>query len=170
MVAKLFELEIPEVHQGLVKIVKIARDAGLRTKMIVESTDEKIDPVGSCVGQKGVRIKSIMEELNGERIDIIQNPSSQEKLIREALSPAEIKYMDLNEDESTLNIFVTEDQRPLAIGKRGQNVRLASKLLELEVNIKNFEELDPEKQKEILDKEEAKAQESNDKVENNERN
>ena len=168
LVAKLFELEIPEVHQGLVKIVKIARDAGLRTKMIVESTDEKIDPVGSCVGQKGVRIKSIMEELNGERIDIIQNPSSQEKLIREALSPAEIKYIDLNEDESTLNIFVTEDQRPLAIGKRGQNVRLASKLLELEVNIKNFEELDPEKQNEILAKEEVKAQESNDKVENNE--
>jgi len=167
LVAKLFELEIPEVHQGLVKIVKIARDAGLRTKMIVESTDEKIDPVGSCVGQKGVRIKSIMEELNGERIDIIQNPSSQEKLIREALSPAEIKYMDLNEDESTLNIFVTEDQRPLAIGKRGQNVRLASKLLELEVNIKNFEELDPEKQNEILAKEEVKTQESNDKAENN---
>ena len=160
LVAKLFELEIPEVHQGLVKIVKIARDAGLRTKMIVESTDQKIDPVGSCVGQKGVRIKSIMEELNGERIDIIQNPSSQEKLIRETLSPAEIKYIDLNEEDGILNIFVTEDQRPLAIGKRGQNVRLASKLLELEVNIKNFEDLDPEKQKEVLSKEEAKATES----------
>ncbi|MBI95628.1 transcription termination/antitermination protein NusA [bacterium] len=160
LVAKLFELEIPEVHQGLVKIVKIARDAGLRTKMIVESTDQKIDPVGSCVGQKGVRIKSIMEELNGERIDIIQNPSSQEKLIRETLSPAEIKYIDLNEEDGILNIFVTEDQRPLAIGKRGQNVRLASKLLEFEVNIKNFEELDPEKQKEVLSKEEAKASES----------
>lgn len=160
LVSKLFELEIPEVHQGLVKIVKIARDAGLRTKMIVESTDQKIDPVGSCVGQKGVRIKSIMEELNGERIDIIQNPSSQEKLIRETLSPAEIKYIDLNEEDGILNIFVTEDQRPLAIGKRGQNVRLASKLLELEVNIKNFEDLDPEKQKEVLSKEEAKATES----------
>ena len=128
--------------------------------MIVESTDQKIDPVGSCVGQKGVRIKSIMEELNGERIDIIQNPSSQEKLIRETLSPAEIKYIDLNEEDGILNIFVTEDQRPLAIGKRGQNVRLASKLLELEVNIKNFEDLDPEKQKEVLSKEEAKATES----------
>lgn len=159
LVAKLFELEIPEVHQGLVKIVKVARDAGLRTKMIVESTDEKIDPVGSCVGQKGVRIKSIMEELNGERIDIIQNPTSKEKLIHEALSPAEIKHLELNEDDGVLDIFVTEDQRPLAIGKRGQNVRLASKLLELEVNIKNFEELEPEKQKEILAKEEAKANE-----------
>jgi len=155
LVAKLFELEIPEVHQGLVKIVKIARDAGLRTKMVVESTDQKIDPVGSCVGQKGVRIKSIMEELSGERIDIIQNPSSQQKLIRESLSPAEIKYIDLDEDKSILNIYVTDDQRPLAIGKRGQNVRLASKLLELEINIKNFEDLDPAKQKEVLEKEES---------------
>ncbi|MBT5346351.1 transcription termination/antitermination protein NusA [bacterium] len=160
LVAKLFELEIPEVHQGLVKIVKIARDAGLRTKMVVESTDQKIDPVGSCVGQKGVRIKSIMEELSGERIDIIQNPSSQQKLIRESLSPAEIKFIDLDEDKSILNIYVTDDQRPLAIGKRGQNVRLASKLLELEINIKNFEDLDPAKQKEVLEKEESTSNEN----------
>lgn len=169
LVAKLFELEIPEVHQGLVKIVKIARDAGLRTKMIVETSDEKIDPVGSCVGQKGVRIKSIMEELNGERIDIIQNPNSQEKLINETLSPAEIKHMEiLEEDDKTiLNVFVTEDQRPLAIGKRGQNVRLASKLLDMEVNIKNFEELDEKLQKEILAKEAKKLEEKSNKEESN---
>ena len=157
LVSKLFELEIPEVAQGLVKIVKIARDAGLRSKMIVESTDEKIDPVGSCVGQKVVRIQSIMDELNGERIDIIDKPENDYKLLKESLSPAELKHIEINEDSRIADVFVTEDQRPLAIGKRGQNVRLASKLADMEVNIKNFEELPQEKQNEILTKAEAEA-------------
>ncbi len=159
LVAKLFELEIPEVHQGIVTIVKIARDPGLRTKMVVESNEEKIDPVGSCVGQKGVRIKSIMEELNGERIDIMQVPASDIDLLKEALSPAEIKLIEINEDEKSADIYVTDDQRPLAIGKKGQNVRLASKLAGMEVNIKNFEELPEKQQSKILADIEAKSAE-----------
>lgn len=141
LVAKLLEIEIPEIADGAVKLEAIARDAGLRTKIAVSATDEKIDPIGSCVGQKGVRIQSIMDELNGERIDVIRYTSDKVSLLRSAMSPAEISYIDLDEENERAKVYVNEDQRSLAIGKRGQNVRLASKLLDLEVDILDSKEI-----------------------------
>lgn len=141
LVAKLLEIEIPEIAEGTVKLEAIARDAGLRTKIAVSAEDEKIDPIGSCVGQKGVRIQSIMDELNGERIDVIRYTEDKISLLKSAMSPAEIIYIDLDEENGRAKVYVNEDQRSLAIGKKGQNVRLASKLLEIEVDILDSSEI-----------------------------
>lgn len=144
LVRKLMELEIPEIQAGTVEIVKIAREPGVRTKLTVRSNDEKIDPIGSCVGQKGVRIQSVMDELVGERIDIILHTDDKEELLRKALAPAEIVYIELNEEEQTAKVYVEEEFRPLAIGRRGQNVRLASKLTDMVVDIEDSSTLTPE--------------------------
>jgi transcription antitermination factor NusA-like protein len=151
LVRKLLEIEIPEILEGTVEVHKIARDPGVRCKITVSSTDPKIDPIGSCVGQKGVRIQSVMDELGGERIDVLIHTDDNEELLRSALSPAAVNVIKFV-DEQRVEAYVVEDQRPLAIGKRGQNVRLASKLLNMELDIKNFDELPEEEKQAYFDK------------------
>ena len=140
LVRKLLELEIPEIKSNLVEIKSIARDPGVRCKVAVSSVDEKIDPIGSCVGQKGVRVQNIMEELNGERIDIIQWSEDMEEYVRTALAPAKTTVIQLFDKERRAKVFVQPDQRPLAIGKQGQNVRLASNLTGWEIDILDIAE------------------------------
>ncbi len=140
LVKKLLELEIPEVKSGLVVIKSIARDPGVRCKIAVLSNDPKIDPIGSCVGQKGVRVQNIMEELNGERIDIIQWSENMEEYIRTALAPAKTAVIKLVQEQKRAKVYVNPDQRPLAIGKQGQNVRLASILTGWEIDIMDISE------------------------------
>ncbi len=133
---KLFEQEVPEIATGTVTIEAIAREAGSRTKMAVSSTDEKIDPVGSCVGQKGVRVQAIIYELRGEKIDIVPFSNSVDKFIAAALSPAKVAEVEINTEAKEAKVTVPEDQLSLAIGKDGQNVRLAAKLTKWRIDIK----------------------------------
>ena len=142
LVKKLLELEIPEIKGGVVEVKGIAREAGVRCKVAVSSTDEKIDPIGSCVGQKGVRVQNIMDELNGEKIDIIAWTEKIEEFIKIALAPAKITFIKLNEDNKRASCYVNPDQRPLAIGKNGQNVRLASELTGWEIDILDIGDLE----------------------------
>jgi N utilization substance protein A len=135
-VLKLFEAEVPEIANGTVEIVAIAREAGSRTKMAVTSADDKIDPVGSCVGQKGVRVQAIITELYGEKIDIIPFATSTEKFIASALSPARVIEVQIDETTNKATVFVPEDQLSLAIGKEGQNARLANKLTKWDIEVK----------------------------------
>lgn len=135
LVRKLLELEIPEIKAGLVEIKSIARLPGVRCKIAVSSTDPKVDPIGSCVGQKGVRVQNVTEELNGERIDVIQWHEAAERFIQAALSPAKIVHISIEKDQRRARVYVAQDQRPLAIGKQGQNVRLASQLTGFEIDI-----------------------------------
>ncbi len=128
LVKELFAREVPEVGSDVVVIEEIARQPGIRTKIAVKSTQDGVDPVGSCVGQKGVRVQAVINELNGERIDIIQYSDEPEKFIASALSPAEDVKLDLNKDEKIAQVTVPEDQLSLAIGRGGQNVKLAAKL------------------------------------------
>ena len=152
LVRKLLELEIPEVRNGDVEIKSIARDAGFRSKVAVHSDDPRIDPIGACVGQKGVRIQSVMEELNGERVDMIEWSDDPIKLISTALQPAAISAVIIVNDTEQLDeegrrikkraaVFVEEAQRPMAIGKKGQNIRLATELSGFELDMYNYEEL-----------------------------
>lgn len=135
MVRRLFELEVPEIFAGTVEIKAIAREAGERTKVAVASTEEGIDPIGSCVGQKGTRVQSVIEELGGEKIDIILWNEDMAKFISAALSPAKVLRVDLDEAEKKATVVVPEEQLSLAIGKRGQNVRLAAKLTGWKIDI-----------------------------------
>lgn len=135
-VSKLFEQEVPEIASGVVKIEAIAREAGSRTKMAVSSSDEKVDPVGSCVGQKGVRVQSIISELFGEKIDIVLYSGITEKFIAASLSPAKVTEVELDKEEMRATVTVPEDQQSLAIGKEGQNARLANKLTRWKIDIK----------------------------------
>jgi N utilization substance protein A len=135
-VSKLFEQEVPEIASGVVRIEAIAREAGSRTKMAVSSRDDKVDPVGSCVGQKGVRVQSIIAELFGEKIDIVPYSGSTEKFIASSLSPAKVTEVELVVDEHRAIVTVPEDQQSLAIGKEGQNARLANKLTKWKIDIK----------------------------------
>jgi N utilization substance protein A len=136
-VAQFFEMEVPEIHDGLVKVKAIAREAGSRTKTAVTSTDEKIDCVGSCVGVRGQRVKSIVRELGGEKIDIIRYSDDVEVYIKNAMAPAELKKVTLNPERQSAEILVEDDQLSLAIGKKGQNVRLASKLVGWELDVRS---------------------------------
>ena len=136
-IAKLFEIEIPEISSGAVEIKNIAREAGSRSKIAVVSKQEGIDPVGSCVGQKGVRISTIISELGGEKIDIIEWSDNPEELIGNALSPAKIIEVKANEKTREAEVIVDEDQLSLAIGKMGQNVRLAAKITGWKIDIKS---------------------------------
>ncbi len=147
LVKKLLELEIPEIKSGLVEVKSIARDPGVRCKVSVASNDEKIDPIGSCVGQKGVRVQNIMDELNGERIDIIQWYEDMEEYIKTALAPAKTTVIQLLEKEKRAKVFVQPDQRPLAIGEQGQNVRLASILVGWEIDVLDISEYEDDKSK-----------------------
>ncbi len=148
-VKRLFEQEVPEIASSTVIIEAIAREAGSRTKMAVSSHDEKVDPVGSCVGQKGVRVQSIIAELFGEKIDIVPFSANVEKFIAASLSPAKVTEVDLDRDNNRAVVSVPEDQQSLAIGKEGQNARLANKLTRWKIDIKGavggFEVQDDEK-------------------------
>lgn len=136
-IAKLFEIEIPEIANGAVEIKNIAREAGSRSKIAVVSKQDGIDPVGSCVGQKGVRISTIISELGGEKIDIIEWSDNPEDLIGNALSPAKIIEVKADEKTREAEVTVDEDQLSLAIGKMGQNVRLAAKITGWKIDIKS---------------------------------
>lgn len=136
----LFAMEAPEISSGVVEIKSIAREAGSRSKMAVYSNDEHVDPVGSCVGQKGVRVTTVMGELNGEKIDIIPWSPDPREYIASALSPANVLSIEINEDEHKAVLEVAPDQLSLAIGKGGQNVRLAAKLTGWRIDIKGIAE------------------------------
>lgn len=155
----LFAVESPEIASGTVEIKAIAREAGSRSKIAVYSHDESIDPIGACVGQKGTRVTTIMNELGGEKIDIIEWSDSPEDFIAASLSPAKILSIDVNDEEKTAAIDVAEDQLSLAIGKGGQNVRLAAKLTGFRIDIKgqqgeNSEDGDDEANPEVEQMEE----------------
>lgn len=136
-VRKLFELEIPEIYEGVIEIKSISRDAGNRTKLAVYSPNENIDPVGSCVGQKGIRIQNIINELNGEKIDVIEWNEDPSIYISAALLPAQVLAVDIKEEEKFAQVIVPDDQLSLAIGKSGQNARLAAKLTNWKIDIKS---------------------------------
>lgn len=136
LVEELFSREVPEVSSGAVVIKGLAREAGHRTKIAVDSTQDGVDPVGSCVGQKGVRVQAVINELNGEKIDIIQYSDNIQEFIRAALSPAEGISVEVDSDKKAAVVTVPEDQLSLAIGKGGQNARLAAKLTGHKIDIK----------------------------------
>ena len=135
-VEKLFSIEAPEIQNGIVEIKSIAREAGARTKIAVNSNDEHIDPVGSCVGQKGTRVNTITQELGGEKIDIIPWSEDPKVFVSNSLSPAKVISIEVNEHEHRATVEVSDDQLSLAIGKGGQNVRLAAKLTGWRIDIK----------------------------------
>ncbi len=155
MVRKLFELEVPEIYNGSVEIKAVAREAGSRSKIAVFSTEEGVDPIGSCVGQKGSRVQTVMAELGGEKIDIIEWSDDPVKFIANSLSPAKILNVQLDEDNKEAKVGVLEDQLSLAIGKAGQNVRLAARLTGWKIDI-NGEKIsgevseDPAKREEVV--------------------
>ncbi|MBF0386634.1 MAG: transcription termination/antitermination protein NusA [Candidatus Omnitrophica bacterium] len=134
-VKRLFELEVPEIYEGIIEVKAIARDAGERTKISVYSKDDKVDCVGACVGMRGSRVKNIVSELHGEKIDIVRYSSDIKEYIQASLSPAEISQMQLLSLDKKANIIVADDQLSIAIGRYGQNVRLASKLVGWELDI-----------------------------------
>ena len=136
-VRKLFEIEIPEIYEGVIEIKSISRDPGLRSKIAVYSPNPNIDPVGSCVGQKGIRIQNIINELNGEKIDVIEWNEQPETFISAALLPAQVLAVDCNDEENFAQVIVPDDQLSLAIGKSGQNARLAHKLTNWKIDIKS---------------------------------
>ena len=136
LVKRLFELEVPEIYDGTVEIRSIAREAGSRTKMAVLSADPEVDPIGACVGPKGGRVASIVNELNGEKIDIIKYSEDPEIYIAAALSPAEVVSVEVLEEGRSCRVIVPDSQLSLAIGKEGQNARLAAKLTGYKIDIK----------------------------------
>ena len=160
LVSRLFELEVPEISSSIVVINSIAREPGYRTKMAVSSTEERIDPIGSCVGQRGTRIMAVINELGGEKIDVIAWDRDPEKFIANALSPAKVAGVKI-EDKNTAVVFVNEDQLSLAIGKDGRNVRLASNLTGWKIDVKPAKkesQKDAEAEKESLNNAESYAE------------
>jgi N utilization substance protein A len=140
-VQRLFEMEVPEIYDGTVQIRAVAREAGERTKIAVESRDKDVDPVGACVGMKGMRVQSIIRELRGEKIDIIPYNEETVAFAQKALSPAKVTRVQIvDPEEKRLEVIVEDTQLSLAIGKKGQNVRLASKLIGWNIDIKSEEE------------------------------
>ena len=160
-VRKLLEFEIPEIYEGLIEIKSVSRDPGLRSKVAVYSPDENIDPVGSCVGQMGIRIQNVINELHGEKIDVIEWNADPSIFISSALLPAQIMAVDIKEEEKFAQVIVPDDQLSLAIGKAGQNARLAAKLTGWKIDIKSETQF-----REML----AKKAEETEKVEDTENN
>lgn len=141
---RLFELEVPEVFERLVEVKSVARIAGYKSKILVHSHDRNIDPVGACVGVNGARIKPILKELGGERIDVIAWGDSREDVVRDALKPAVVKRVEIVDDKSA-DVWLDEDQRSVAIGKKGQNITLASDLSGFKINLITSEKLSSSK-------------------------
>lgn len=141
-VKRLFEREVSEIHDGIVEIKAIAREPGMRTKIAVFSKDEHVDPIGACVGMRGMRVKNITNELGGEKIDIVKFDENLNNFVTNALQPASLVAISVDEASRTVNVSVDPDQLSLAIGKRGQNVRLTSKLIGWKVNIAGAEKIE----------------------------
>ena len=136
LVKRLFELEVPEIYDGTVEIRSIAREAGSRTKMAVWSSDENVDPIGACVGPKGQRVAAVVNELRGEKIDIIKYSDDPAEYIAAALAPADVVEVRLSDEGKLCRVIVPDDQLSLAIGKEGQNARLAARLTGYKIDIK----------------------------------
>ena len=137
LVRKLFEQEVPEISTGVVEIISVAREAGSRSKIAVASRDENVDSVGSCVGQRGLRVQAVMDELMGEKIDIIEWSPDVADFISNALSPAKVIRVDINEEDKAARVVVPDHQLSLAIGREGQNARLAARLTGWKIDIKS---------------------------------
>ncbi|MCJ7727789.1 MAG: transcription termination factor NusA [Actinobacteria bacterium] len=144
LIRKLFELEVPEIYEGIVEIKSVAREAGYRTKIAVSSNEKNVDPVGACVGPKGSRVKMVVEELGGEKIDIVEYSGDIVTFIKNALSPARVLKVLIDEDKKFALIVVSSDQLSLAIGREGQNVRLAAKLTGWKIDIKSERQFEEE--------------------------
>lgn len=142
LVKRIFELEVPEIYDGVIDIYNIAREAGSRSKIAVMTNDENVDPVGSCVGNKGTRVKAIVDEINGEKIDIIVYDKDPMKFISNSLSPATVVKVEVNEKSKSALVVVPDFQLSLAIGKEGQNARLAAKLTSWKIDIKSESQYD----------------------------
>lgn len=151
LVKRLFELEVPEIHDGTVEIKSISREPGSRTKIAVYSKDENVDPVGACVGQKGTRVQAIVDELRGEKIDIIKWSNDPKEYISSSLSPAKVVRVDVNEEEKAARVVVPDYQLSLAIGKEGQNARLAAKLTGWKIDIKSESQLRQSIERQLFD-------------------
>lgn len=149
-VRRLFEIEIPEIYEGVIEIKSISREAGSRSKVAVYSPNPNIDPVGSCVGQKGIRIQNIINELNGEKIDVIEWNEDPSIFISAALLPARVLAVDIREDENFAQVIVPDDELSLAIGKSGQNAKLAARLTNWKIDIKSESQF-----REMLEKQQA---------------
>ncbi|MCO6529968.1 transcription termination factor NusA [Lactobacillus sp.] len=164
MVKRLFEQEVPEIYDGTVEIVSIAREAGDRTKIAVKSNDPNIDPVGTCVGQRGARVQNVVNELGGENIDVVKYEEDPSDFIANALNPAEVIAVQFGneEDEKSALVIVPDYQLSLAIGKKGQNVRLAARLTGYKIDIR------PESEVEFVDENTAEANQENAEVETEE--
>lgn len=162
LVKRLLELEVPEIHDGIVEIKMIAREAGSRTKVAIYSKNENVDPVGACVGQKGSRIRAIVEELRGEMIDIIKWSSVPEEYIASSLSPAKVIRVDVDEENKVARVIVPDFQLSLAIGKEGQNARLAAKLTGWKIDIKSESQLRAQIEQELFEKREPVAEDGSD--------
>ncbi len=171
-VRRLFEFEIPEIYEGLIEIKNISRDAGSRSKVAVYSTNENIDPVGSCVGQKGVRIQNIINELHGEKIDVIEWNEDPAVFIAAALLPAQVLAVDVKDEEKFAQVIVPDDQLSLAIGKSGQNARLAAKLTNWKIDIKSESQFRKmlEENKELPSEEQVEEKKTFDEVKENDEN
>jgi len=155
IIKKLFELEVPEIYEGTVKIVNVVRDIGVRGKVCVTSTDENVDPVGACVGLGGARIRTIIDGLGGEKLDLIPFSEDPAKFVASSLSPANVIHVDIDEDEKKASVIVEADQLSLAIGKKGQNVRLAAQLTGWKIDIKIDEEMEALRKAEKAQQEQA---------------
>ena len=137
LIRRLFEIEVPEIYDGLVEIKSIAREPGARSKVAVFSRERNLDPVGACVGPKGSRVRMVVEELRNERVDVIQWSEDPAQYVRNALSPARVSHVDIDEESNYATVVVPDDQLSLAIGKEGQNARLAAKLTGFKIDIKS---------------------------------
>lgn len=156
LLKRLFELEVPELHEGVVELKGTAREAGARSKIAVYSKDENVDPVGACVGPKGMRVQNIVNELNGEKIDIIKWNPDPSKFVASSLSPAKVVAVEIWEEEKVARVIVPDYQLSLAIGKEGQNARLAAKLTGWKIDIKSesqMREIYPDEYVDLFEKE-----------------
>ena len=149
---KLFIQEVPEIYDGLIEIKSSARDPGSRAKICVKAIDTSLDPVGACVGMRGSRVQAVVNELQGEKIDIVNWSEDVSIVVSNALSPAEVLKVNINEEAKKLDVILTEENLSKAIGRRGQNVRLATKLIDYEINIMTDKEESERRQEEFKDR------------------
>jgi N utilization substance protein A len=168
MLAKLFEAEVPEIAEGIVEINAIVRDAGSRAKIAVSSNDRDVDPVGACVGMRGARVQNVVSELRGEKIDIIPWSEDIARFACNALSPAQVSKVFVDEEKRALEIIVADDQLSLAIGKRGQNVSLAARLTGCRIDIKSESKVMESERQEFSSFDGTEAEESDELVETDE--
>ena len=149
MMIELFEMEVPEISEGVIEIKAGARDPGLRSKLAVKAKDKRIDPIGSCIGMRGARVQAVSNELNGERVDIILWDEDPAQFVINAMAPAEVSSIVVDEEKGSMDIAVEEDQLALAIGRGGQNIKLASKLTGWKLNVMSLADADDMQAKEL---------------------